>query len=357
MNQSAGKRATIIDIAQACGVSPKTVSRVMNNEPHVKEEVRQRVKAMAQQLHCHPNMMAQGLIARRSFLIGLTYERPSPSYVVDLQRGALEQLAGERYRLIVLPFKDATQDPAGLVALLRAAALDGVVLTPPSSDLEPVLDALDLAGIPYGRVAPQTFPGRGACAGMDDVSAAQSMAEHLIGLGHRRFGVIYGHKDHSASTARTQGYRQAFAAHGLDYSPVVEEQGEFTLESGVAAMRRILARGLAPSELPTALLVQNDDMALGAMMVGREAGLEFPRDMSIAGFDDAALASLTWPTLTTVRQPVEEMARVATEGLLRMLAGEPAPEPALLGHELKLRASSGVVTGAGACQPVRLGVA
>jgi LacI family transcriptional regulator len=245
-------------------------------------------------------------------------------------------LAGERYRLSVLPFKDASQDPDGLIALLRSAALDGVVLTPPSSDLEVVLDALDRAGIPYGRVAANTFLGRGACARMDDVAAARTVAEHVLDLGHRSIGVIYGHRDHSASAARTQGYREAFEARGLDYAPVVSEQGDFTLESGVASMQRILNGGI----MPTALLVQNDDMALGVLMVAREAGLDVPGDLSIAGFDDAALASLSWPTLTTVRQPVVDMAHCATAGLLRMLAGETEIEPLLHGHQLKVRRST-----------------
>lgn len=330
-----GRRATIIDIARQAGVSPKTVSRVMNDEPHVKQSVRDEIKAIARALNYQPNVMAQGLIARKSYLIGLTYERPSPSYVVELQRGALERLAGERYRLIVLPFADATQDPEGLVALLRQAAVDGVVLSPPSSDLEPVLDALDAIGMPYGRVAPGTFPGRGACAMMDDVAAARAVADHVLGLGHRSIGVIYGHRDHPASTLRKEGYAQAFAARGLDYLPVAEQQGDFTLESGVAAMQRIIAGGI----MPTAILAQNDDMALGALMVAREAGIDVPERLSIAGFDDSDVARLSWPTLTTARQPVMEMARQATDGLLRLLEGGSA-EPTMHDHVLCPRRST-----------------
>jgi transcriptional regulator with XRE-family HTH domain len=108
-----GRRATIIDIARQAGVSPKTVSRVMNDEPHVKQSVRDEIKAIARALNYQPNVMAQGLIARKSYLIGLTYERPSPSYVVELQRGALERLAGERYRLIVLPLPMPRKTPKG----------------------------------------------------------------------------------------------------------------------------------------------------------------------------------------------------------------------------------------------------
>lgn len=331
-----GKPATIIDIARQAGVSPKTVSRVMNDEPYVKQSVREEVKAIARALNYHPNVMAQGLIARKSYLIGLTYERPSPSYVVELQLGALERLAGERYRLIVLPFAEPTRDPQGLISLLRTATLDGVVLSAPGADIEEVLDALDVMGMPYGRVGSCSFPGRGACATMDDVAAARAVAEHVLGLGHRSIGVIYGHRDHAASSLRRQGYAEAFAARGLDYLPVVEQPGDFTLESGVAAMQRIITGGI----MPTAILAQNDDMAVGALIAAREAGISVPETLSIAGFDDSDVARLAWPTLTTVRQPVMDMARQATDGLLALMAGSNAVAPTMHDHVLCVRHST-----------------
>ena len=126
-------------------MSPKTVSRVLNDEPFVKEAVRERVKAVAQQLKYQPNLTAKGLITRRSFMLGLTYERPSPSYVVELQRGVLERLTDERWRMIILPFRDVCARPDEFFAFLRSAALDGVVLAPPGSDEIAVLDRLLLA--------------------------------------------------------------------------------------------------------------------------------------------------------------------------------------------------------------------
>ena len=294
------------------------------------------MKAVAQELNYHPNVNAQGLISRRSYLIGLTYERPSPSYVVELQRGALQRLAGERYRLIVLPFPNAAADPDGLVSLLRTAALDGVVLAPPSSDLLPVLDALDRADIAYARIAPHLDLDRGACASMDDQAAARSLAEHLIGLGHRQFAVILGDPTHYASESRLKGYREALASAGIDFGQVRVEQGDFTYASGDAAMRRILSGG----RRPTAVLAQNDDMAVAALMAARDHGLDVPGDISIAGFDDSDVSRLTWPRLTTVRQPVFEMAEVATGGLLSILEREPHAAPAVLAHELLIRQST-----------------
>lgn len=323
-------------------MSPKTVSRVLNDEPFVKEAVRERVKAVAQELNYQPNITAKGLITRRSYMLGLTYERPSPSYVVELQRGVLERLADERWRMIILPFRDVCARPDEFFTFLRSSALDGVVLAPPGSDEIAVLDRLDAAGIPYGRIAPQLQPGRGACSLLDDTAAAREAAEHLLALGHRRFAVILGDPTHRASAARSTGYGEALVAHGIDIQSVAIEQGDFTLASGEAAMQRILAR-VGPR--PTAILAQNDDMAVGAITVAREAGLSVPEDLSVVGFDDSDISRLIMPKLTTVRQPVFDMAVSATDGLLKMLAGEPAPAPVMHRHELLVRQSTAMPKG------------
>jgi LacI family transcriptional regulator len=239
--------------------------------------------------------------------------------------------------MIILPFRDVTARSDEFVAFLRSAGLDGVVLAPPGSDEIAVLDQLDKAGIPYGRIAPQLEQGRGACSLLDDTAAAREVAEHLLALGHRRLAVILGDATHRASAARTQGYAQAFAAAGIDIADVAMEQGDFTLASGEAAMQRILAR---PGLRPTAVLAQNDDMAVGAIIVAREAGLGIPDDLSVVGFDDSDIARLIMPKLTTVRQPVFDMGITATDGLLKLLSGEPAPAPVLHAHELLIRQST-----------------
>ncbi len=323
-------------------MSPKTVSRVLNDEPFVKDAVRERVKAVARDLNYQPNIAAKGLITRRSFLIGLTYERPSPSYAVDLQRGVLERLADERYRMIILPFRDVCARRDEFVEFLKSAALDGVVLSPPGSEDQFVLDQLDAANIRYGRIAPQLAFDRGACALLDDTAAAHEVATHLMALGHRRLAVILGDATHRSSLARSEGYARAFAAVGIAMDDVCIEQGDYTFVSGEAAMQRILAR---PGPRPTAILAQNDDMAVGAMTAAREAGLAIPEDLSVVGFDDSEIARLVMPKLTTVRQPVFDMAVTATNGLLALLAGEATPAPVMHPHQLLVRQSTAAPKG------------
>ncbi|WP_298196373.1 LacI family DNA-binding transcriptional regulator [Novosphingobium sp.] len=330
------KRVTIVDIAKLCGVSAKTVSRVLNGEPHVTDKIRDQVLATAKELKYQPNVVAQGLVSRRSYLIGLIYEKPSPSYVVDLQKGALERLHGERYRLIVLPVESVASDSEAVVKLLQATAVDGVLLAPPASDDSLILTELDELHIPFARISPTRLPEFGPSVAIDDIAAASEIAEHLIGLGHRRIGIIKGDATHAATEARLLGYAQAMARHGIPLNLDFVESGLFSFESGHDAALRLLKRPVRP----TAILAQNDDMAAGAIAAARSLGIEVPRDLSVAGFDDSDIARVVWPALTTVRQPVEAMAHQAMDMLLAMLAGDVPGPSAVHGHILQLRQST-----------------
>ena len=316
------KRSTIVDVAKLAQVSPKSVSRVFNNEPHITPALRKKVLRAAEELNYQPNVMAQGLVRQQSYLIGLVYEKPSPSYVVELQRGALERLHGERYRLIVLPVESVSDHPRDVVATIRSAALDGVILAPPAADHPDVLDGLAQARIPFARITPQSREELGLATTMDDIAAGREIAEHVIGFGHRRIAIIKGDPDHPVSEQRLTAYRAAFADAGVEYLPELVETGDFSFESGYEATRRILSRKLRP----TAIIAQNDDMAVGAMSAARELGFDVPGDLSVVGFDDSEISRVVWPRLTTVRQPVVEMAHTAADMLLRQLAGEdPGP--------------------------------
>ena len=316
------KRSTIIDVAKAAQVSPKSVSRVFNNEPHITPALRKKVLRAAKELNYQPNVLAQGLVRRQSYLLGLIYEKPSPSYVVELQRGALERLHGERYRLIVLPVESVSDHASEIVALVRSAALDGVILAPPASDHPEVLEGLTEARIPFARIAPKSRSEVGLSTLMDDTAAACEIAEHVVALGHKAIAIILGDPAHAASEQRLRGYHQAFEAAGVPQIPELVETGDFSFESGYEATKRLLSR----KRRPTAILAQNDDMAVGAMSAARELGFDVPADLTVVGFDDSEISRVVWPRLTTVRQPVVEMAKTAADMLLRHLAGEdPGP--------------------------------
>lgn len=334
---TAGRRATIVDVGVAAGVSIKTVSRVFNDAPNVSEAVRKRVREAADTLDYHPNVFAQGLVRRRSHLIGLLYENPSPSYVVELQMGVLDRLKATRYRLVVIPISSVTDRAAEVVGLLRSAALDGVVLAPPASDNPRILRDLTAAGIRFARIAPTQEFEAGPSNVIDDVAAARQAAEHLLALGHVAVAVIKGDPTHAATAARMAGYREAFEAAGVALEANLIEPGLFTRTSGHEAASRLFDRGARM----TAILAQNDDMAVGAMMAARERGVSVPEDLSIVGFDDSEVSRITWPRLTTVKQPVFDMAAVAAEMVVAQLDGTPVTMRQDHPHELIVRESSG----------------
>lgn len=331
------RRTTMVDVGHHAGVSMKTVSRVLNNEPNVTDDIRRRVRESAEALNYHPNVLAQALVRRRSHLIGLVYENPSPSYVVELQMGVLDRLRHERYRLVVIPVSSVSERAAEVVGLLRSAALDGVVLAPPASDNPRILKDLAAAGIRFARIAPTQDIGAGPSNLLDDVTAAREAAEHLLKLGHREIAIIKGDPTHASSLMRMEGYELAFAQAGANIRPDLIEQGLFTRDSGHSAAVRLL--GLPHP--PTAILAQNDDMALGALMAAREQGLTVPDDLSIVGFDDSEVSRIAWPSITTIRQPVFEMAVAAADMVLAQLEKGEVRMREVHPHQLIVRESSG----------------
>lgn len=301
--------------------------------------MRRKVKEAAAALDYHPNIAAQSLIARRSFLIGLTYERPSPSYVVELQNGALSRLENGRYRLVVLPFNHVASRPEELGKLLLRTGLDGVLLAPPACDQPELLDMLERQKLAYARITPHSDLDRGVVVAMDEIAAGKTVAAHILALGHRRIGIILGDPSHAASKGRLEGYRLAFgeAACSIDEELVVT--GDFTYEVGYRVALELLRR----VRRPTAILAQNDDMAVAAIAAARDLGLAVPVDVSVAGFDNSEVSRTAWPQLTTVHQPVREMAWDAADRLIASLDGETetaVPRRRDHPHELLVRAST-----------------
>lgn len=334
--------ATISDVAEVAGVSIKTVSRVFNEEPNVREETRQRVLRVVAELDYHPNMAARSLAGRKSFLIGLLYDNPCPNYVLGLQSGSLDRLRGDRWRLLVVPCEDSLQmGGKTIVSMVRAAGVGGVILSSPLCDNAEIVNELLAARIPMVRIAPADSVGVDAAApsvGMDDRTAAADITRHLIDLGHRRIATILGDPTHSSSTERLAGFRRALEDAGITFDPDLVRQGFYTFESGLEAAASLLDRPNRPS----AIFAQNDDMAAGTIIAASERGMTVPQDLSVAGFDDSYIASAVWPRITTIRQPIRAMAQAATDALVKMLDGARcAPDHRVMPYELIVRGSSG----------------
>ncbi|MFD1189035.1 LacI family DNA-binding transcriptional regulator [Phenylobacterium conjunctum] len=326
--------ATMKDVAEAAGVSMKTVSRVLNRERYVSDETRQRVEAAIAEFNFHPSAAARTLAGKRSHQIALIYDNHSPHYIYQIQTGVWTRCVEERVRLLAQPCDAASPDlEAEVRALIDQTRVDGVVLSSPVTDVAAVLEELELRGVPYVRISPGTEHERSASVSMDDAQAADEMTMHLLSLGHRRIGFILGHPNHAASDLRLYGYRRALDRAGLPFEPKYVRPGLFDFASGEAAADALLD---LPNP-PTAIFASNDDMAAGVMTVAHRRGLSLPRDLSITGFDDTPLASQLWPPLTTVRQPTRDLAYAAA-GLLFDAEGEIIHRR--LPHELVLRGST-----------------
>jgi LacI family transcriptional regulator len=333
--------ATISDVAEGAGVSIKTVSRVFNEEPNVREETRKRVLQVVAELDYHPNMAARSLAGRKSFLIGLLYDNPCANYILGLQNGSLDRLRDDKWRLLVVPCEDSARMGGKTVSMVRSAGVGGVILTSPICDNAEIVNELIAARIPMVRIAPADNVGVDAIApsvGMDDRSAAADITRHLIELGHRRIAIILGDATHSSNNERYAGFRRALDEAGIALDPSLIGQGLYTFESGLEAARKLLAR----RDRPTAIFAQNDDMAAGAIIAAGELGIAIPDELSVAGFDDSQIASTVWPRITTIRQPIRAMAQAATDALIRIMEGSNRlPEHRVMPYELILRGSTG----------------
>ncbi len=321
--------ATIYDVAAMAGVSIKSVSRVLNREPNVSEALQTKVRAAVEALDYRPSLSARTLAGASSYLIAafvdaeLTLEHwrsgRGNDYLSRLEYGALVECRDAGYHLLVeLVDYGSPGLEAQLQALLRALRPDGVLLTPPNADDPRVLDILERSGTPFVRLGAERELDRGLRVFMDDRRAAEEMTSHLIELGHREIAFVSGPEAYAASRARREGFLSAMIGADLVVRDDLIQEGDFTFESG----RRATECLLALRDRPTAIFASNDDMALGVLAAAATAGVTTPGDLSVCGFDDTPSAMFSTPTLTTVRQPVAEMAGAATRLLLAATRGE-----------------------------------
>ena len=329
---------TINDVAQAAGVSPMTVSRVINGEPVVRPATREKVEAAIEALNYAPSAAARALAGGDGMRVALLYSNPSASYLSEFLMGSLDQASRSGVDLVVEKWDDEGTI-ALVIAQLQRSRINGVVLPPPLCDLGDLVEALANAGIPAVAVATGRPSPDMAAVSIDDRLAAYDMTRHLIALGHSRIGFIRGNPNQSASARRFEGYAAALGEAGMSVQDDLIAQGYFTYRSGLAAAARILAL----RDPPTAIFASNDDMAAATMAIAHRTGLDVPGDLTVCGFDDTPLATTIWPELTTIRQPVRDMSRAAMELLVRQLKGRrgvgSVPERLVMDHALVRRQS------------------
>jgi LacI family transcriptional regulator len=334
------KLATIADVADRAGVSPMTVSRVINGEANVRPETRDKVKAAVAALNYQVHPSSRRAENLEAISIGMIYHDPSVGYLSDFLIGLLNK-ASLRHVQLDVQRCETRGDEEALVAAMLASGLDGLILAPPFCDAERLLKQVSNSSTVAVAVSSGRPHERISAVGIDDHRAAYDMTRHLLQLGHQRLGFILGDKHQYCSERRLAGFQAAVRDAGLDPAEVVSTaQGDFSYRAGLDAADELLSAGTRP----TAIFASNDDMAAATVAIAHRKGLEVPGDLTVVGFDDAPLATTIWPELTTVRQPITQMAGVAVDLLVRHIrarrAGEPLPcEHALMGYELVRRQS------------------
>jgi len=339
-----GRRGTTIhDVARKAGVSPMTVSRVVNGERNVRETTRETVLAAVKDLRYAPNPAARSLAGAQNARIGLLYSNPSAAYLSEFLLGALDESTRKSAQLMLekCEVSSAAAERAAVRRLLEGG-VTGVILPPPVCESHVILTELRKGGIPTVAVATGRFRADASCVRIDDFKAAHEMTRYLLTLGHRHIGFVKGHPNQTASGERLLGFEAALREATFRTEPPSIEQGFFSYRSGLDAAEKLLA--LQPR--PTAIFASNDDMAAAVVSVAHRRGLEVPRDLSVVGFDDTATATTVWPELTTIRQPIARMAEAALDLLIRKIRkrrdGELlAAVDRLVAHELVVRESAG----------------
>lgn len=330
---------TIRTVARRAGVSAMTVSNVLNRRK-VTPETRAAVERAIAELNYTPNAAARQLAAASTVVIGFLHGRSEHSFFSELLVGALNAATQEGAQILLQSVD--VEAPGGALAAIRALQDRGAnAILLPSFVAETMARRGESAGpgLPLVAVAPGEPLAGIASVRIDEFAAARAVTELLIAKGRRRIGFIGPPTELPLSNARRNGYLAALQAHGLTADPALAVAGARSLEACIAAADALLEQR-PPAD---ALFAWNDDFAACALTAAHRRGLDVPGDLAVAGFDDSPLASKVWPPLTTVRQPLAEMAAWAVQTLVRQVRGEveAPPADAVLAYAVIPRASTG----------------
>ena len=326
--------SSIIDVANAAGLSTATVSRALRTPEKVTEATRARVMAAVAAVDYRPNLLARNLRSDRSFSVLVLVPGIANPFFANVTAG-IESIAWRRgYSVFLGDTRDSRDREAHYEQLVETRLADGVIQLSPD----------------YGFNARQraaTYPIVHACGceltqapsvRIDNAGAAREMVDHLIAAGHRRIAAISGPPANPHAVDRMKGYRAALDAAGIVFDPTLVRFGNWTMESGHNAA----AEFLSLADRPTAFFSMNDEMAIGAIQSAAARGLRVPHDLAITGFDDISFAAHSTPSLTTIAQPAEAMGAKACEILIDRIEGKGADDTVhVLPHELIVRQSSG----------------
>jgi LacI family transcriptional regulator len=309
-------RVTIKDVAREAAVSISTVSHVINETRYVHPDTKKRVLDALDNLGYRPNNVARSLRSGRTRTIGLILPDASNQFFAEVARRIENYGFQHGYNVFLGNSDNDSGKELQYINTLLAKSVDGIIFISAGSELtsyRPFIDS-KIPVVVADRVVPVELAD---VVLVDNENGGYIATCHLIELGHANIGCITGPHDLSPSMQRFDGYKRALKDAGIPYRPELVVSGDFRIQGGSQAMERLLCSPLNPS----AVFICNDMMALGAMNCARRHGLSIPADVSIVGFDDIELAATIYPPLTTVAQPIDELAACATSLLIERLQG------------------------------------
>jgi LacI family transcriptional regulator len=325
---------TIKHIAAHAGVSASTVSRVLNRNSYVSEAVRVRIEKAIEELQYQPSWAARSLRGKSSFLVGLIIPDILNTYYTAIAKSILENLNRQGYNLIIQISNEDPDLDLAYLRLLYDRRVDGIIHVPVVSGRNSVyVREIAAKGMPMIELNRQTEPELLDAVLADNYEGAYIATQYLLGLGHRRIGMICGATTVNTGRDRMNGYRKALDEADVPFDPALARTGLFSKQWGTAATHELL--NLDPP--PTAIFSSSNRLLVGTMGVLAERKVRVPDDLSIISFDDSEWLSLWQPPVTTVDIAVEEMAMLAVQLLLRRIqAGKPAEKPVTYRLSVKL---------------------
>ncbi len=325
--------ATIKDIAKIAGVSHMTVSRALNGSDTVTNETRDRVLKIAAELNYRPNLQARSLVMNRKYSIGVVFSTLSsataPSFMQACLNGIYQTLAKD-YNLVVKDLERGLEH-------FNLSRVDGVIFVSQQDSDDKFIDFALAQGTKLVVINRKVNRTSLINVTADEIGGAASAVRFLIEHNYRRIALINGPAKIQSSIDRQQGYRQALLENNINIAVDLIKDGKFSIQGGYDAMKLLLQH---EDNLPDGVFCANDEMAFGALKAINEVGLNVPNDIAVIGFNDSDICQFTTPALSTVRKPIEEMARFGAEALFALINQEVIDSPVQqLATELVIRAS------------------
>lgn len=309
--------ATLIEVAEAAGVSASTVSRILNGTARVSADKRKAVEKAIVDLNFTPNVLAQSLKRGQSMTIGVITQAVDSPFFTETLKGIEDGITGSGFAALIVSGHWNPDEEAERVGLLMARKVDGIIIVSGNIPDEQI--------VRFSEHVPMVATGHGCesdrlrAIRVDNVWGGYRATKHLIELGHRQIAHIAGIPTLTDATDRLTGYKQALEEAGIPYNDALVVQGDFRESGGLLCANQLLDRGVPF----TALFAANDQTAYGARLAFFRRGIRVPDDISLIGFDDLPGSPYTTPPLTTIRQPVYEIGRMAAAAMLALIGNKP----------------------------------